>query len=1108
MAKAKQRYQIEGEIASGDFATVYRGRDRELGRPVAVKKIHRQFLSDPKLLTRYWQEAQLLASLQHPHVITIHDLARKQGWLIMELMAGTVKDQIAKAPLGIDSTRKAILHTLRALKTLHTKGIVHGDVKPGNLLLDSRGRVKLGDFGLARRVDADDGSLLKGTTKYMAPETVSDQFGPVRPAADLYSLGFAAYEMLCGPNFEALFPGLGAFGRDRQGAWLMWHAAADRRLPPMDQVLEGVPEDLAYIVEKLSAKDPEQRYRSADAAIADLREHTVLGSAALPSRTEDAADEPEPPAKRRWPLYGALGVSLALTCAMLVLPGPGGARPEPAAADEPVGQGVVEEIDEDGRRILYEAMADGAKVKETYQLKDGDRLVLNDGDAIRLRDVRPGDRLTLGRDFGRDGRPVVRVAVSRPVSAEAKVLQVEPSVGRLRIAVQSGNERGDELALTLAPAAEITFNGRDAFEGHPVTLADVQADDRVAVDVAQERTGRFVTRMAVSRPVPLSGRLVGVDAEKGTVTVASSEAEAAQPQTWPVAGDVRVTLNGLPNVGGPLRLADLRVGDAVTATHDEQVRQVEAFRVFEETGTVRSVAGDAGVIVVATDRGEVTATAGAGAELTLAGEVVDAAALRAGDRVTFTHEDPLRTRPTILELNARRPVDPFRWALLISVSDYDDPAVAQPTRVAADTDLLAAALHDRYGVPDDQLTVLRNPSLVLLRSQAEAFLDRLEAPDEAIVYFAGNAVLTGSDEVHLAPASFSAADPAGTALPLQWLLDRLDATDIRRKLFMLDWRGPADPGVGLRDAGPDYVLSRKLGRVASFPSIAARDTARAERGTEAGDFAAAFLDVLRGDADSDGDGEPTAAEIAAAMRRSVSGEGPYVPTLHLPGTRAERLPAASRAAIDQLLYGAVAGSIDEQQADGLFAGLSAVHDQPEPNLAYALALMSDAQRRKSQPFAEAAVRADPAFLPARVALAWVHFFNRDYDAGVRQWAEILEALPQAGPRQLGGLDPASLYEQAGRLREFAVSADTDVPVSQANLLRLAQAIDGPQADAAFNGGRDAVTRIVDDYERQLAAAAGDAQKTQTSFQRRVLDQYAQPDYAALAAAVRERAARE
>ncbi|MBC7317401.1 MAG: serine/threonine protein kinase, partial [Chloroflexi bacterium] len=185
------------------------------------------------------------ATLQHPNIITIYDVVRSRGWLILELMRGSLQASVQKGPIDLDFLREILIDSLQALDFLHTNGIIHGDIKPSNLLLDSRGRVKLGDFGLARRATDEHGSLLKGTTKYMAPELISAQFGPVGPASDLYSLGFTAYELMCGPDFELLFPTLSTFGRDRQIAWMMWHASPDQKLPPIHRVLEGVPEDLA-----------------------------------------------------------------------------------------------------------------------------------------------------------------------------------------------------------------------------------------------------------------------------------------------------------------------------------------------------------------------------------------------------------------------------------------------------------------------------------------------------------------------------------------------------------------------------------------------------------------------------------------------------------------------------------------------------------------------------------------------------------------------------------------------------------------------------------------------------------------------------------------------
>ena len=130
------RYEILGSIASGDFATVYRGRDHELGRDVAIKQIHQQYLADPRQLDRYWQEAQLLASLQHPHIMTIYDLVRERGWLILELMHGSLTQLLAGRPIDLKDLRLTLNYTLQALQAMHRHGILHGDIKPSNLLVD------------------------------------------------------------------------------------------------------------------------------------------------------------------------------------------------------------------------------------------------------------------------------------------------------------------------------------------------------------------------------------------------------------------------------------------------------------------------------------------------------------------------------------------------------------------------------------------------------------------------------------------------------------------------------------------------------------------------------------------------------------------------------------------------------------------------------------------------------------------------------------------------------------------------------------------------------------------------------------------------------------
>src|SRR5882672_9450156 len=102
------RYEVIGLIGSGDFASVHRARDRELGREVAIKQIHAQFLHDPQRLERFWREAQLLAAVEHPHIMTIYDIDRSRGWLVLELMQGTLIDVCRGQPIDLDLCRAAL----------------------------------------------------------------------------------------------------------------------------------------------------------------------------------------------------------------------------------------------------------------------------------------------------------------------------------------------------------------------------------------------------------------------------------------------------------------------------------------------------------------------------------------------------------------------------------------------------------------------------------------------------------------------------------------------------------------------------------------------------------------------------------------------------------------------------------------------------------------------------------------------------------------------------------------------------------------------------------------------------------------------------------------
>ena len=290
--------------------------------------------------------------------------------------------------------------------------MIHGDIKPSNILVAPPNRVKLGDFGLARRASNEEGSLLKGTTKYMAPELLSAQFGAVGPASDLYSLGFTAYELMVGSHFESLLPTLATFGRNKQLAWMMWHSTADVKLPDIQRVLEGVPEDLAHVIQRLIAKDQSQRYRSAHEALRDLQAGGAVVDG-LPDAADPEAEAEAAAAARRKKrvrnlsvLAGGVVVVLCLLIVMIVLNRP--KKPSKARGPETF-KGTISDVFVASSEIGV-APSEGGAVKR-YRQDQGSgyhlrqwRAALARGAGARRRGGNHHDRRS-GFAQGRSGDP-------------------------------------------------------------------------------------------------------------------------------------------------------------------------------------------------------------------------------------------------------------------------------------------------------------------------------------------------------------------------------------------------------------------------------------------------------------------------------------------------------------------------------------------------------------------------------------------------------------------------------------------------------------------------------------------------------------------------------
>src|SRR5213592_1749636 len=196
------RYRIIRKLGAGWMANVYFAEDQELGRRVAIKILDDRHAADDSFIERFRREAKNAAGLSHPNIVSIYDRGEAEGtyYIAMEYLSGrSLKELIvSRGPtpirIAIDYTR----HMLAALGFAHRHGIVHRDIKPHNVVVDSDGRLKVTDFGIARSGASqmtEVGSII-GTAQYLSPEQARGQ--QVRPPADLYSLGVVLYEMLTG----------------------------------------------------------------------------------------------------------------------------------------------------------------------------------------------------------------------------------------------------------------------------------------------------------------------------------------------------------------------------------------------------------------------------------------------------------------------------------------------------------------------------------------------------------------------------------------------------------------------------------------------------------------------------------------------------------------------------------------------------------------------------------------------------------------------------------------------------------------------------------------------------------------------------------------------
>jgi eukaryotic-like serine/threonine-protein kinase len=268
-------YKVLDRLGAGSMASVYLCEHKGIGREVAVKVLPTRRAEDPSSLERFYREARAGAAMKHPNVVEVYDIDQEENlhFLVTEYVDGNTLEEVVLQNGAPEWGRAAhyVRQAALGLQHAHERGLVHRDVKPGNLLLDRSGIVKVFDWGLAAFHDPDDRviartyssqEIVHGNPDYIAPEQALN-FSAVDHRADIYSLGMTFYFCLTGhPPFEE-----GTLAQK-----LIWHQA--RYPTPLRTLRPEVPEGLAAIVDRMTAKDPGQRYPTAAGVAAALEPWT------------------------------------------------------------------------------------------------------------------------------------------------------------------------------------------------------------------------------------------------------------------------------------------------------------------------------------------------------------------------------------------------------------------------------------------------------------------------------------------------------------------------------------------------------------------------------------------------------------------------------------------------------------------------------------------------------------------------------------------------------------------------------------------------------------------------------------------------------------------
>ena len=611
------RYEITKAIARGGMARVYLARDRSLDRPVAVKELVPEFAADESFVERFRREAQAAANLTHPNIVGVYDWGTQDNtyFIIMEYVDGPVLSKVLRDEGPLHPRRAAELasEVAAALGFAHSRGVVHRDVKPGNVILTSSGQAKVTDFGIARAMSAPEENLTQagsvmGTATYFSPEQA--QGLPVDQRSDLYSLGVVLFEMVTG---RTPFTG--------ETPLAIAYKHVQDQPPAPSTLVSGLPAGLEAVIMKLLRKRPEDRYASAEDLRADLRRF-LNGQATLAEQERAAA-------------VGTPTSAVAAAGAAVAVADP---APVPEPAPEPV-------EDEQSRTGMYlgilvvllvvlagvlfwfaRSLGDGGKVQVPAVIgltKDEATSQLNELGFKVLASEEPSDTIEAGRVLSQNPGPGTKAdkaaTVKIAVSTGVEKIDVPDVVGQTQEeAVNALTAAGLKTKITTAEdpnAAEGTVASQQPAAGEKVLK-----DAEITITVSKGKGEEIVPDVegqslaAAQQALQDAGFRIG-----GPKKVASSTVPAGDVISTDPAGGSSVKKGSVVTITVSTGVQQVTVPSVIGQQEATATNSLSAkgFDVNVVTTPVSTASGKVGRVTAQTPAGGGTAASGSTVTITV-----------------------------------------------------------------------------------------------------------------------------------------------------------------------------------------------------------------------------------------------------------------------------------------------------------------------------------------------------------------------------------------------------------------------------------------------------------------------------------------------------------